>query len=165
MDGEAADFEQFACASSVRSLASEKRDRAIVALVFHQRRFPCRFSPRDLSFQRLNRLPLGLFPSPSCRLTPWTLRPARALRRALSASLTQAGTFSDGAGFRAVNLSLSKRIPVGELGERGRLHVRWETFNHTNFGPRNLNVNGKNGAAIISAQPARVMQLGLRYQF
>jgi hypothetical protein len=71
----------------------------------------------------------------------------------------------DGPGFVGINLSLSKRIRVREHGEA---QFRWETFNvlnHTNFMLPNVNVDVVNGATITSAQAARVMQLGLRYQF
>jgi hypothetical protein len=71
----------------------------------------------------------------------------------------------DGPGFIGINLSLIKRFRVRE---RGEAQFRWETFNvlnHTNFKLPVDNVDVINGATTTSAQPSRVMQLGLRYQF
>jgi len=71
----------------------------------------------------------------------------------------------DGPGFVGINLSLIKRIRVREHGEA---QFRWEAFNalnHTNLKLPIDNVDVVNGATITSAQAARVMQLGLRYQF
>jgi hypothetical protein len=71
----------------------------------------------------------------------------------------------DGPGFAAMNLSLSKRF---RFREHGDMQFRWEGFNvlnHTNFKLPTVNVDVANRATITAAQPARVMQLGLRYQF
>jgi len=71
----------------------------------------------------------------------------------------------DGPGLVGINLSLVKRI---SMGERGRAQIRWEAFNvtnHSNLKVPNLNVDVSNVATITSAQPARIMQVGLRYEF
>ncbi len=71
----------------------------------------------------------------------------------------------DGPGLVSLNAGLSRRF---NLRERGSLQFRWELFNvtnHTNFRMPNVNVNAPNGATIVQAQPARMMQLALRYQF
>ncbi len=71
----------------------------------------------------------------------------------------------DGPEFAALNLSFSKRFPIGE---RGDLQFRWEAFNvsnHTNFKLPVVNIDAANAATITAANSARVMQLGLRVQF
>jgi hypothetical protein len=71
----------------------------------------------------------------------------------------------DGPGFMAINLSASKRF---RISERAEAQLRWEAFNvtnHTDFKLPNVNVDVANAGTIIAANPARVMQLGLRLQF
>ena len=71
----------------------------------------------------------------------------------------------DGPGFVALNTSLSRRFHVREAGS---LQFRWELFNvsnHTNFRMPNVYVNAPNGATITQANPARQMQVAVRYQF
>jgi hypothetical protein len=71
----------------------------------------------------------------------------------------------DGPGYVAMNLSLSKRFAIRE---RQSLQVRWEAFNftnHTDFNQPQNNISNFNVASIVSAKPARTIQLGLRYQF
>jgi outer membrane receptor protein involved in Fe transport len=71
----------------------------------------------------------------------------------------------DGPGTVAVNLALSREF---RIGERSRAQFRWETFNvsnHTNLDLPNIVLDKANAGTIISSKPARVMQLGLRYQF
>lgn len=71
----------------------------------------------------------------------------------------------DGPGFMSINLGLSKRF---RIRERSDVQFRWEVFNvtnHTNFKLPNVNVDAQNAATITAANPARQMQLGLRFQF
>ena len=71
----------------------------------------------------------------------------------------------DGPGSVAINLALSKEF---QIRERYRAQFRWETFNftnHTNFGLPNDTLDKANAGTITKANPARVMQLGLRVQF
>jgi len=54
------------------------------------------------------------------------------------------------------------------IREHNRLQFRWETFNvsnHTNLQLPNDALDKANAGTIIKNKPARVMQLGLRYQF
>lgn len=71
----------------------------------------------------------------------------------------------EGPGAVAINLALSKQFYITE---RNRLQFRWETFNaanHTNFNLPNDTLHKSNAGSISGNKPARVMQLGLRYQF
>ena len=71
----------------------------------------------------------------------------------------------DGPGSVAANLSLSREF---RILERSRLQFRWETFNATNttnFQLPNVALDKANAGTITKAKAARVMQLGLRYQF
>jgi hypothetical protein len=71
----------------------------------------------------------------------------------------------DGPGQMSINLALSRFFPVGE---RGRFQLRWETFNttnHTNFQLPADAVDKSNAGTITKANDARVMQIGVRYQF
>jgi len=71
----------------------------------------------------------------------------------------------DGPGSIAMNLSLAREF---RIGERNRVQFRWETFNvtnHTNLQLPNVALDKANAGTIIKSKPARVMQLGLRYQF
>ena len=71
----------------------------------------------------------------------------------------------DGPGVIAINLALSRSF---HIGERGRAQFRWETFNttnHTNFNLPADTLDKSNAATITGAKAARVIQLGLRYQF
>lgn len=71
----------------------------------------------------------------------------------------------DGPGFIGINLSTSRRF---RLTERASIQFRWEAFNvtnHANFKLPNLSVDLVNAATITSAQPARIMQAGLRLEF
>src|ERR1035437_584527 len=71
----------------------------------------------------------------------------------------------DGPGSTAINISLSKWF---QLAERAKAQFRWEAFNTTN--PSNLslpavNLDKSNAGTITKARAARVMQVGVRYQF
>lgn len=75
----------------------------------------------------------------------------------------------DGPGTININLSLSKEFTVRE---HNRFQFRWELFNatnHTNLKLPNDTLDKANAGTITSAGtndlPARVMQIGLRYQF
>ena len=71
----------------------------------------------------------------------------------------------DGPGYQGLNVAVSRRF---ELSERANLQFRWEAFNatnHANFMLPNVNVDVANAATITSAQPARVMQFGIRASF
>ncbi len=71
----------------------------------------------------------------------------------------------DGPGTIAMNLALSKEF---RIRERSRAQFRWETFNvsnHSNLQLPNVTLDKANAGTIIKNKPARVMQLGLRYQF
>ena len=64
-----------------------------------------------------------------------------------------------------MNLSFSKRFPIRD---KGSLQFRWEVFNVTNHANLALPVNSldtPNRATITQAQPARVMQIALKYSF
>jgi hypothetical protein len=65
----------------------------------------------------------------------------------------------------AVNLALSREFRVAE---KNRFQLRWEAFNvtnHTNFQLPNTTLDKNNAGTIIGNKPARIMQLGLKYQF
>ncbi len=71
----------------------------------------------------------------------------------------------DGPGSIIINLSLSRRI---QLGERRTLQFRAESFNlpnHPNFGLPENNVNVISAATINRAKNNRNLQLGLRLEF
>jgi len=71
----------------------------------------------------------------------------------------------DGPGTVAINLALAREF---NIGERSRFKFRWETFNvtnHTNFQLPNVALDKANAGTITKNKPARVMQLGLTYQF
>jgi hypothetical protein len=71
----------------------------------------------------------------------------------------------DGPGTVAINLALAREF---RIGERNRVKFRWETFNttnHANFQLPNVTLDKANAGTIIATKPARVMQLGLCYQF
>jgi hypothetical protein len=71
----------------------------------------------------------------------------------------------DGPGFVALNAGLSRRFSIRE---KSSLQFRWEAFNitnHTNFRMPNTSVNAPTGATITQANPARTMQVALRFQF
>ncbi len=71
----------------------------------------------------------------------------------------------DGPGTIAMNLALAREF---RIGERSRVQFRWETFNvsnHTNLQLPNVALDKANAGTIIKNKPARVMQLGLRYEF
>jgi hypothetical protein len=113
---------------------------------------------------RPDRIANGALPNPSANgwfdVTAFPIVPDSAFRYGNSGR-----NILDGPGSTAINLSLSKRF---QIGERGRMQVRWETFNttnHTNFNLPSVNVDKANAGTIIKAKPARVMQVGLRYQF
>ena len=59
-------------------------------------------------------------------------------------------------------------MAIGRCRERSRAQFRWETFNvsnHSNLQLPNVTLDKANAGTIIKNKPARVMQLGLRYQF
>lgn len=71
----------------------------------------------------------------------------------------------DGPGTLAINLALSRQFIIAE---RHKFQFRWEAFNftnHTNFSLPNVTLDKANAGTITSNKPARVMQLGLRYEF
>lgn len=71
----------------------------------------------------------------------------------------------DGPGTVAVNLAASRFF---RIGEKSRMQLRWETFNTTNHSNLSLpavTLDKANAGTIIKAKAARVMQLGLRYEF
>ncbi|MFB3826182.1 MAG: TonB-dependent receptor domain-containing protein [Bryobacteraceae bacterium] len=71
----------------------------------------------------------------------------------------------DGPGFAGVNLSMMKKFRVRE---RDHLQFRWEVFNVVNHANLELPVNDvdlKNAGTIVRADPARIMQFGLKYVF
>jgi hypothetical protein len=74
-------------------------------------------------------------------------------------------TILDGPGSVAVNLALSREFRVAE---KNRFQLRWEAFNvtnHTNFQLPNTTLDKNNAGTITGNKPARIMQLGLKYQF
>src|ERR1035437_10345510 len=71
----------------------------------------------------------------------------------------------DGPGSTAINISLSKWF---QLAERAKAQFRWEAFNTTNHSNLSLpavNLDKSNAGTITKARAARVMQVGVRYQF
>ncbi len=71
----------------------------------------------------------------------------------------------DGPGSTALNLAVSRSF---RMGEKRRAQIRWETFNTTNHSNLSLpavNLDKSNAGAVIKAKAARIMQLGIRYQF
>jgi len=70
----------------------------------------------------------------------------------------------DGPGTVAINLALSKEFKIGQ----SRVQFRCEAFNvtnQTNFALPNIALDKANAGTITSTKPARVMQLGIRYEF
>lgn len=70
-----------------------------------------------------------------------------------------------GPGLLNFDLGLFKAFPIGEYH---RLQFRFEgynVFNKTNFEDIVTNIGAKNFGAVTSARPARVLQLGVKYQF
>jgi hypothetical protein len=69
----------------------------------------------------------------------------------------------DGPGVVTVNVSLMRKF---RIHERDYVQFRCEAFNvsnHPNFRQPNNNVNAINGGVITQADPARVLQFGLKY--
>jgi hypothetical protein len=67
-----------------------------------------------------------------------------------------------GPGTERVDLSISKRFPVG----RARVEFRWEIFNllnHANFGTPDGNISNATVGTITTADDGRTMQFGLRF--
>jgi len=74
-------------------------------------------------------------------------------------------TILNGPGSLTINLALSRAFRVSE---RNRFQFRWEVFNvtnHTNFQLPNSTLDKANAGTITGNKPARIMQLGLRYEF
>ncbi len=66
-----------------------------------------------------------------------------------------------GPGTQQVNLSLSKRFPIG----RARVEFRAEIFNvlnHNNFSNPDNNISNATGGVITTADDGRATQFGLR---
>jgi outer membrane receptor protein involved in Fe transport len=71
----------------------------------------------------------------------------------------------DGPGTTTINLALSRFF---RMSEKSRAQLRWETFNttnHSNLSLPAINLDKSNAGTITSAKAARVMQLGLRFEF
>ena len=70
-----------------------------------------------------------------------------------------------GPGYQQWDASLMRNI---RIGERGRLQIRWETFNflnHTNYSAVGTTLGTPNFAQIISTREPRRVQLGLKLGF
>lgn len=113
---------------------------------------------------RPDRLANGAIPNPSPNMwfnvAAFSIVPDSAFRYGNSGR-----NILNGPGTTAINLSLSRFF---EIGERGRVQFRWETFNTTNYSNLNLPadaIDKSNAGTITAAKAARVVQLGLRYQF
>ena len=66
-----------------------------------------------------------------------------------------------GPGYQRVDLSITKRFPIGPT----RLEFRGEIFNllnHTNFGTPDNNISNPTAGVITTADDARSMQFGFR---
>lgn len=73
--------------------------------------------------------------------------------------------YLDTDGLISVDLSLAKNFPISESM---RIQFRFEGFNffnHVNFNSPNANLNSPAFAVVTSAQPARILQLGLKFIF
>jgi hypothetical protein len=113
---------------------------------------------------RPDRIATGTIPNPSANLWfnvgAFPIVPDSAFRFGNSGR-----NILDGPGTVAVNLCLAREF---RIGERSRAQFRWETFNvtnHTDLSLPNVALDKANAGTIIKNKPARVMQLGLRYQF
>lgn len=113
---------------------------------------------------RPDRLANGSLPNPSVSrwfdLSAFAIVPDSAFRYGNSGR-----NILDGPGTVAINLSLAREFAIRE---RNRLQFRWETFNvtnHTNLNLPNDTLDKANAGTITAAKPARIMQLGMRYQF
>jgi len=113
---------------------------------------------------RPDRIATGSVPNPSANLwfnvAAFPIVPDTAFRFGNSGR-----NILDGPGTVAINLALAREF---RIGERSRAQFRWETFNftnHTNLSLPNVALDKANAGTIIKNKPARVMQLGLRYQF
>jgi len=113
---------------------------------------------------RPDRIAAGTIPNPSANLWfnlgAFSVVPDSAFRFGNSGR-----NILDGPGTIALNLSLAREF---RIRERSRAQFRWETFNvtnHTNLNLPNIALDKANAGTIIQSKPARVMQLGLRYQF
>jgi hypothetical protein len=113
---------------------------------------------------RPDRIASGTLPNPSAtdwfNLLAFTTVPDSAYRWG-----TSGRNILEGPGAVAINLALSKTFFITE---RNRLQFRFETFNvtnHTNFNLPADTLDKSNAGAISGNKPARVIQLGARYQF
>jgi hypothetical protein len=113
---------------------------------------------------RPNRLANGSIPNPSA--TMWfNLNAFQEVPDSAYSYGNSGRNILEGPGGVAINLSLSKTF---RIGERAKAQFRWETFNttnHTNFELPADTLDKANAGTITAANPARVMQLGLRCQF
>jgi outer membrane receptor protein involved in Fe transport len=113
---------------------------------------------------RPDRIATGTVPNPSANLWfnvgAFPVVPDTAFRFGNSGR-----NILDGPGTTAINLCLAREF---RIGERSRAQFRWEAFNvtnHTDLSLPNVALDKANAGTIIKNKPARVMQLGLRYQF
>jgi len=113
---------------------------------------------------RPDRIANGALPNPSVNrwfdLSAFPIVPDSAFRYG-----TSGRNILDGPGTLAINLSLARDFTIFE---RHRFQFRWEAFNftnHTNLALPNINLDKANAGTITSNKQARVMQLGLRYDF
>jgi len=67
-----------------------------------------------------------------------------------------------GPGTQQVNMSLSKRFPIGRARAEFRAEV-FNLFNHDNFGTPDANISNLTVGTITTADDARNLQLGLRF--
>jgi outer membrane receptor protein involved in Fe transport len=113
---------------------------------------------------RPNRLLNGSVPNPSA--TMWfNLNAFQSVPDSAYTFGNSGRNILEGPGSVAINLSLSKTF---HIGERARAQFRWEAFNttnHTNFELPADTLDKSNAGTITAANPARVIQLGLRCTF
>jgi outer membrane receptor protein involved in Fe transport len=113
---------------------------------------------------RPDRLATGTLPNPSpnmwFNLAAFSIVPDSAFRFGNSGR-----NILDGPGTVSLNSSLSREF---RIRERSRAQFRWEAFNvtnHANLQLPNIALDKANAGTITKNKPARVMQLGLRYEF
>ncbi len=113
---------------------------------------------------RPDRIAAGTLPNPSPNqwfdLAAFPIVPDNAFRFGNSGR-----DILDGPGTVNINLALAREF---RIRERSRAQFRWETFNvtnHSNLSLPNIVLDKANAGTITTNKPARVIQLGLRYEF
>lgn len=76
--------------------------------------------------------------------------------------------FLDSDGYVGMDFAIGKNFPLPFISEESKLQFRFEgfnAFNHANFNKPNANLSSPSFGIVTAAQPARTLQLGLKFVF